>query len=417
MDYLQVPKISKCLSFDTPQRESFFMSTSTTSNEDNDVILGKGSYGIVYNAKYKKKNVAVKVINKEDDFKYDSLKRESNILSWRHENIIRVFKIVDTVDYGAIIMEQFENAKPLQYILDNCVQRKVDLVHRLRILRDIASALEYCHLHEVCHADLKPLNIMIVVPDGKSQNYICKLFDFGCSFKTDINDKNNNEGSAQMLGTVRYCAPEMLQGNGKITNSVDIYSFGILMWQLKENEIPFESIKSNDVIIWQVVKNNLRPDSTILLLSELNEKISTREKLSRNHQYCKSIDTLKVSPKLNTPTKACSTNLKTSRTEVMKKRNVNQESRYRRDKLKSRKNLFVESLKVVQDEIEVSTPKCFQNLFVDEDLHLRVHEKLFHIENSYIKLYKACWHEDFEFRPSTEKVLNDIQQYLSNCLE
>lgn len=186
MDYLQVP--TSKFSFDTPKRESFFMSTTA---DDSDVILGKGSYGIVYNASYKMKKVAVKVISKEDLFKFNSLKRESNILNWRHPNIIRIFKIVDTVDYGAIIMEQFENSKPLQFILDNCIQQKMNLLHRIYILQDIASALEYCHSHQVCHGDLKPLNIMVVMTNGKLRNYVCKLFDFGCSYKITCKDDAN----------------------------------------------------------------------------------------------------------------------------------------------------------------------------------------------------------------------------------
>lgn len=318
MNYLQIPSnYSSKLYFDTPKRDSFFNSTS--SRDDNDAILGKGSFGVVYTAIYKSKNVAVKVISKDDEFKYDSLKRESNILNFNHPNIIQVFKIVDSVEYGAIIMEKFENAKPLQYLLDNCVQRKVDLIHRLRILKDIASALNYCHSHQLCHGDLKPLNIMVVSDNTKKsqQNYACKLFDFGCSFKTNC-DKDNNK----LLGTVRYCAPEMLQqGKRKeTTTAVDVYSFGIIMWQLKENEIPFESMKSNDVIIYQVIKNNLRPDSTILLLNELNENICFQEKSTRNNFYCKSdfLDTMKLSPNLNTPNRS---NCKlSSRTEVKKKK-------------------------------------------------------------------------------------------------
>lgn len=209
----------------------------------------------------------------------------------------------------------------------------------------------------------------------------------------------------------------MLQ-RGAVTTSIDIYSFGILMWQLKENEIPFASIKCNDVIIWQVVKNNLRPDSTVLLLSELKERISSSEKLLRNHQYCKSdlFDTLQVSPKLNTPAKSFSANRKPSRTEVMKKRDIKQDgSRYRNDK--SRKNLFVDKLKVVQDEVEPSSPKCFQNLFADGgDLQLLAHEKLFHIENRYIKLYKSSWHEDPMMRPSIEEIISLLQEFLV-CFE
>lgn len=201
----------------------------------------------------------------------------------------------------------------------------------------------------------------------------------------------------------------MLQ-HKSVTPSSDVYSFGILMWQLKENEIPYASIKCNDVIIYQVVKKKLRPDSTMLLLSELNEKISLKEK--RNFKYCKSdlLDALQVSPKLNTPVKSFSANRKPSRTEVRKNRDIKQEGRD--DKKYSRKNLFMEKFKVVEDEDELSSPKCFQNLFVQHDLQLRAHEKLFHMENRYNQLYKASWNEDPMMRPSTEEILTLLQEFL-----
>jgi calcium-dependent protein kinase len=387
------------LSFDTPKRESFF--TTNTNNNNSDAILGKGTYGVVYTASYKMKNVAVKVINKQESFKLQSLKRESNIISWRHPNIIKIFKIVETEDYGAVIMEQFENAKPLQYVLDH-TRGKVDLFHRCRILRDIGSALDYCHSNQVCHADLKPLNIMIVV---EGEDYICKLFDFGCSVKIGSDMKTSSTDTT--LGTARYCAPEILQGFHP-TTAADIYSFGILMWQLKENEIPFDAIKCQEQIIWQVVKNQLRPDSTVLLLSEMNENFcSQKEKSHRSYQYCNSdlFDTLKISPQ-NSLKQSRSANKKFPRTEVMKKRDSKP---FDRSNLKhSRKVLFVENLQPLPETTEISTPKCFQNLFSDKNLQLRHSEKLFHIENNYIQLYKRCWHTDPMMRPNLAEIMSII---------
>lgn len=88
----------------------------------------------------------------------------------------------------------------------------------------------------------------------------------------------------------------------------------------------------------------------------------------------------------------------------------------RTDKYRTRKNLFVETFKVINDEMEVtetvSTPECFQNLFIDKDLHMRAHDQMFLIENSYIQLYKACWHEDSYMRPSTAKILEDVEKFL-----
>lgn len=369
------------LQFDTPQRNQFFTKTSSSSL-DREIVLGKGSYGVVYSATYKANNVAIKIIPKDDIFKYESLKRESNILNWKHENILRVLKIVETSEYGAIIMEKFKNAKPLQYLLD--VSSQVSLRHRLRILRDIISALCYCHSNKICHADLKPLNIMVTIDQ---HNYQCKLFDFGCSFSI-----TSCEVLSNAVGTARYCAPELLQGKSDVTTSIDIFSLGIVMWQLKENEIPYSPIKSNDVVIFQVVRNNLRPDSTLLLLNDL-EKLSFKEKITRS-QCCKSdLFETKLSPKLNTPTNNAlsrSGNRKLPRTEVASKKRDKILEIHRDTKKRSRKNLFMENLQSIDSDEGAETPKCFKNLFADSS-PCDKHDKLFDMENNYINLYKVIF--------------------------
>jgi serine/threonine protein kinase len=143
------------------------------------VFLGRGSFGCVFKALYKGRKVAVKVISKHDQFKFSSLKRERNILKFHHPNLIRIFKIVETKDSGAMIMERFANGKTLQFILDN-LNRKLDLSHRLRIMRDICSGLKFCHENNIIHKDIKPSNCWLVA--DCSSNYTCKLFDFGCSY-------------------------------------------------------------------------------------------------------------------------------------------------------------------------------------------------------------------------------------------
>jgi serine/threonine protein kinase len=76
------------------------------------------------------KNVAVKILEKEKSkiFKYESLKYEANILNLNHENIVKIFKIIDSKKFGAIIMEILDGYS-LTHIIDSC---KINLIHRLR---------------------------------------------------------------------------------------------------------------------------------------------------------------------------------------------------------------------------------------------------------------------------------------------
>lgn len=353
----------------------------------------------------------MKIISKIDGYKFSSINRERNILHLSNSNIIKILKIVDSKDYGAIIMERFESSRNLQFILDHC--DKIDLIHRLKILRDIANALIFCHSYGIIHRDLKPDNLMIVL-DHDQNNYTCKLFDFGCSYKikTDQDDmlKNNKEGdfNDSVVGTVRYSAPELLQGMTP-TKSIDVYSFGILMWQLKENEIPYQAIKSNEIIIWQVVKNNLRPDSTLLLLNELNEKPMEIRRDDSNKMFRMSLEVKSLTPKkwlIKSSEKSSRSDFKQNRSKCA----INGSKNVIRKRLF--KSKFLDSLNSENEDGDESI-KVFINFLTDQQFNLRKPENLFKIENEYMIMYKNCWDEQPLFRPDVEKICNLIEKFIN----
>lgn len=161
------------INFDSPYRKFI----GRNDYDENSVILGRGAYGIVVRASYKNRNVAVKILEKSNYFKYQSLHQEANILNLSHKNIIKILKIVDCKTYGAIIMERFDG-KSLQHVLD---RYEIDTWHRLQILTDVASALAYLHNNKIVHSDVKPQNVFISIGLEYANGYMCKLFDFGCS--------------------------------------------------------------------------------------------------------------------------------------------------------------------------------------------------------------------------------------------
>lgn len=148
---------------------------------------------------------------------------------------------------------------------NSCVPIHISFLH-FRIVKDVLSALEYCHQQGIYHLDVKPQNILVDFSECKSpnHNYICKLCDFGCSAKIEELLLNKPK---QCRGTIRYMAPEILK-NYYITASADIYSLGITMWQLKTSQYPYKHIHSNDVVIYGVVKNDIRPDTMLSIEQE-----------------------------------------------------------------------------------------------------------------------------------------------------
>ena len=96
--------------------------------------------------------------------------------------------------------------------------------------QQVSSALQHCHSKGVVHLDVKPANILVTSVG------LCKLGDFGCSVGLDSPSLKVDHS---LVGTSGYQAPEFLRGGSPATYT-DIYSLGILLWQLDSREIPFQ---------------------------------------------------------------------------------------------------------------------------------------------------------------------------------
>ncbi|XP_004533834.1 proto-oncogene serine/threonine-protein kinase mos [Ceratitis capitata] len=229
-------------------------------------ILGKGAFGTVFKAIFRGQPVAVKIVRNVGKANVQSMTSETQILGWNHRNIIRILKVETTPNFGIVIMERFVSQN-LQEIID---AKKLPLEHRIFISLDILSALSHCHKRNLLHLDVKPQNVLIafagIQPKLQNENlttlyhrrqYVCKLCDFGASMKIDA-PETTSKGNAR--GTIRYMAPEALREE-PLTAATDIYSLGIIMWQMRQRRLPYHWIACNEVVAYQVVKNKLRPDS------------------------------------------------------------------------------------------------------------------------------------------------------------
>lgn len=222
----------------------------------------------------------------------------------------------------------------------------------------------------------------------------------------------------QFQGTARYSAPEVLQ-NLPFNVSADIYSFAIIMWQLKENELPYSSIYSNEIIIWNVVKNHLRPDSinSKLRINSSHLNVPPADKIA----VCKSeIKFLQVKKYINSPLtpKSYSRNgekipriiNKSLKLQEMTHYGTNQKYRVKRaeKRFESCKKLFA-SPKLEKDERSPVESK-FARFFRDSEIHRRSAECVLSIESEYVKIYSRCWARD----PSVRFCAEDICYLLDN---
>ena len=215
------------------------MENTTTQHYRIDKVLGYGGMATVYLA-YDQKfntNVAVKVLNKEfvrnENIRKRFLAEARNMYRMSHPNIIKVTDLIDESDTVAFVMEYVEG-ETLKDHIERRGKLKEEEVKTL--FSQMLESVAYVHKQNLVHRDIKPSNFMIDV-DGK-----VKLMDFGIA-------KNLNPTSAdytitdqnQIMGTPMYMSPEQVKSSKEVGPSSDIYSLGVVLWQMAAGRKPYDS--------------------------------------------------------------------------------------------------------------------------------------------------------------------------------
>ncbi|XP_072262205.1 mitogen-activated protein kinase kinase kinase 12 [Pyxicephalus adspersus] len=215
--------------------------------------VGSGAQGAVFLGKFHGEEVAVKKVRdiKETDIKH--------LRKLKHPNII-TFKGVCTQAPCYCILMEFCAQGQLYEVLR--AGRKVTPSLLVDWSMGIAGGMNYLHLHKIIHRDLKSPNMLITYDD------LVKISDFGTS--KELSDKSTKMSFA---GTVAWMAPEVIR-NEPVSEKVDIWSFGVVLWELLTGEIPYKDVDSS-AIIWGVGSNSLHlpvpsscPDGFKLLLRQ-----------------------------------------------------------------------------------------------------------------------------------------------------
>ena len=207
--------------------------------------LGAGGMGIVYLAEDIRldRRVALKILPPEfavDENRGERFLREARaVATLNHPGIAVLYEIGDTEGTQFLAME-YVSGKTLQEELAGGPLSKDRL---LDYATQIADALEHAHRHSILHRDIKPAN-MIVTPEGR-----VKLLDFGLAKLAEQNDRTASLLTApgSWLGTLHYAAPEVLRGHPSDRRS-DIYSLGVVLYQMACGHLPFEGIDGRALI-------------------------------------------------------------------------------------------------------------------------------------------------------------------------
>ncbi|KAI3456665.1 hypothetical protein Pfo_013328 [Paulownia fortunei] len=223
--------------------------------------LGSGTFGTVYHGKWRGSDVAIKRIKKscftgrqsEQERLTNEFWREAEILSkLHHPNVVAFYGVVQDGPGGTL-------ATVTEYMVDGSLRhvllrkdRHLDRRKRLIIAMDAAFGMEYLHSKNIVHFDLKCDNLLVNLKDPSRP--ICKVGDFGLS-----KIKRNTLVSGGVRGTLPWMAPELLNGSSnKVSEKVDVFSFGIVLWEILTGEEPYANMHYG-AIIGGIVNNTLRP--------------------------------------------------------------------------------------------------------------------------------------------------------------
>ncbi|XP_047535163.1 mitogen-activated protein kinase kinase kinase 7-like [Vanessa atalanta] len=225
---------------DSPVYQQTFVEEIDYNEIQELTVVGKGAFGVVWKGLWRNKFVAVKHINSEVERREFAIEvRQLSRVS--HPNIVRLYGACTQGAQVCLVMEYAEGGS-LYNVLHNRPKPKYSAAHAMSWARQCAEGVAYLHAMKpkpLIHRDLKPPNLLLVAGGQK-----LKICDFGTA-ADKATYMTNNKGSAAWM------APEVFEGSS-YTEKCDVFSWGIILWEVLSRRKPFEEGGSAFQIMWAV---------------------------------------------------------------------------------------------------------------------------------------------------------------------
>nr|XP_016506701.1 PREDICTED: probable LRR receptor-like serine/threonine-protein kinase At3g47570 [Nicotiana tabacum] len=231
------------------ERISYYELEQATEGFGESNLIANGSFSMVYKGILKDGTLlAAKVFNVQLEGAFKSFDTECEMLrNLRHRNLTKVITSCSNPNFKALVLEYMPNGTLDKWLYSHNLF--LDLLQRLNIMIDVASAMDYLHngySTPVVHCDLKPSNVLL------DQDMVGHVTDFGIA-------KLLGAGEAfvqtRTIATIGYIAPEYGQ-DGLVSMSCDVYSFGIMMMETFTRMRPSDEIFTGDLNIRQWVSDS-----------------------------------------------------------------------------------------------------------------------------------------------------------------
>jgi serine/threonine protein kinase len=218
-----------------------------SANYELESEVGRGGMGIVYCARDKrlKREIAIKVLPPELSFRADIrqrfLREAETAAQLNHPNIVPIYTVEERDNLVYFVMAYIKG--------DNLGQRlqqhgPVAPVEVRRILREVADALAYAHNRNVIHRDIKPDNIIIDEETGRAM-----VTDFGIARALTDSGDSRLTATGMAIGTPAYMSPEQSAGDSAIDGRSDLYSLGVVGYQMLCGQPPFVANNTPSMLV------------------------------------------------------------------------------------------------------------------------------------------------------------------------
>jgi len=206
-------------------------------------LIGEGGFGSVFMAEQSapvQRKVALKIIKLGMDTRQVVARFEQErqaLAMMDHANIARVLDAGATETGRPFFVMELVKGDP---IVEYCDKNNLSINDRLELFAQVCNAVQHAHTKGIIHRDIKPSNILVSTQDGKPNT---KVIDFGIAKATvaKLTEKTLFTEHRQLIGTPEYMSPEQAAGSLDIDTRTDVYSLGVLLYELLTGTTPFSS--------------------------------------------------------------------------------------------------------------------------------------------------------------------------------
>ncbi len=207
-------------------------------------VIGTGGMAVVYKARCHRLNrlVAIKILKddylEDEEFRRRFHSESQAVAMFSHPNIVSVYDVSTSITADYIVMELIDGITLKQYMEKKGILNWKETLH---FAMQIAKALEHAHSRGIVHRDIKPHNVMVL------KNGSVKVTDFGIARMMS----KGNTLTKEALGSVHYISPEQAKG-GRVDNRSDIYSLGVVMYEMMSGRPPYDGESPVSVAIQHI---------------------------------------------------------------------------------------------------------------------------------------------------------------------